>query len=124
MGNGRNGSTTARGYGYDWQKLRTLILARDGHVCRYCGGAATSVDHVVPLVEGGARLDPGNLVACCASCNSRKGGRPMASLQPRTLCPYAGRGAHPAGCTLEHSQNWYACPEHGDDCAEVHGSHR
>jgi 5-methylcytosine-specific restriction endonuclease McrA len=35
---------------------------------------ATTVDHVVPLVDGGARLDPKNLVAACSRCNSSRGG--------------------------------------------------
>jgi hypothetical protein len=64
-------NTTAAGYGYRWQQLRLRILARDRHVCHYCGGPARTVDHVVPKIEGGTD-DPGNLVAACSSCNSRR----------------------------------------------------
>jgi len=50
--------------------------------CLYCGkdledlpAAAVQVDHVVPLVRGGSSSS-GNLVLCCATCNSRKGNKP------------------------------------------------
>lgn len=33
------------------------------------------VDHVVPLVRGGAFDDPNNLQALCSDCNNRKGAR-------------------------------------------------
>jgi len=57
---------------------RKNILVRDGYVCQYCGGDFTAsdltVDHIIPKVQGG---DNGwtNVVACCRSCNMRKGGR-------------------------------------------------
>lgn len=40
--------------------------------CSYCGGEATTVDHIVPLSRGG---DSGasNLTAACRPCNSAKG---------------------------------------------------
>ena len=72
------GSRQARGYDADWERVRELVLERDGHACqvrgRGCRGTATTVDHVVPLARGGARLDPANLRAACATCNSRLGG--------------------------------------------------
>jgi 5-methylcytosine-specific restriction endonuclease McrA len=68
-------STAGRGYGADWQQLRLLVLVRDGHRCHWCGQVATTVDHVRPLAHGGARLDPGNLVAACLRCNSARGAR-------------------------------------------------
>ena len=67
------GSATARGYDARWQRLRLVVLDRDGRRCRWCTGPADTVDHVVALADGGARLDPANLVACCRSCNSRRG---------------------------------------------------
>jgi hypothetical protein len=57
------------------------ILERDQYRCQYCGldgGAsfenalAMSVDFVVPRARKGKK-DPGNLVACCRSCNMIKG---------------------------------------------------
>lgn len=58
-------------YGRGWERLRLTILARDRYVCAYCGDRATSVDHVVPLVDGGP-TEPDNLVAACGPCNSRR----------------------------------------------------
>lgn len=57
-----------------WAKLRQKIFSRDRHTCRYCGGNAEHVDHVIPRVQGGNDV-PENLVASCAPCNYRKGGR-------------------------------------------------
>lgn len=61
-------------YDHTWQAVRLTILARDGHVCQVrgprCKGAATQVDHIIPLSEGGARLDPDNLRAACLPCNA------------------------------------------------------
>ena len=70
--------TTSRGYGYQWQKLRVLILDRDGWTCYICQKKLTkadaTVDHVVPLSvdRSASSMDPSNLRACCRSCNSRK----------------------------------------------------
>ena len=65
----------SRNYGSAWQKLRPVILARDGGVCWRCGGpGADEVDHVVPLVHGGTS-EPGNLRAAHKSCNSSAGAR-------------------------------------------------
>lgn len=60
-----------RGYGYRWQKLRLIILARDP-ICKICGRAAsTDVDHIIPKSKGG--LDAvDNLQGLCHSCHSRK----------------------------------------------------
>ena len=53
---------------------RKSIFARDGHRCQYCGGAAESIDHVVPRSKGGEHAWE-NVVAACRSCNVRKGDR-------------------------------------------------
>lgn len=39
--------------------------------CYYCGGYATTWDHVVPLSKGGPDL-PHNKVRCCDDCNQLK----------------------------------------------------
>lgn len=65
------GSATAQGYGYAWRQVTRRVLDRDGHVCRYCGGSADTVDHVVPKARGGSD-DESNLVAACRPCNSAK----------------------------------------------------
>jgi 5-methylcytosine-specific restriction endonuclease McrA len=50
---------------------RRGVFARDGHRCQYCGGAAESIDHVVPRSRGGAHTWD-NVVAACRPCNVRK----------------------------------------------------
>lgn len=68
-------SSARRGYGYQWRRLRLVVLARDEYVCRWCGADADQVDHVTAIAEGGAVLDPANLVASCTRCNMVRGGR-------------------------------------------------
>ena len=68
------GTAAQRGYDAAWRKVRALVLERDNWTCGYCGLAAITVDHRIPLAEGGARLDPSNMIACCRSCNVRRGG--------------------------------------------------
>lgn len=57
---------------------RRGVLARDQFTCQYCGAMpgrqALTIDHVVPRSRGGGRSWQ-NLVAACAPCNRRKGGR-------------------------------------------------
>jgi HNH endonuclease len=65
------GTTRARGYGGAWKRLSAAVLNRDNYVCRYCGGRATTADHVVPKSKGGSDA-MSNLVAACRSCNSGK----------------------------------------------------
>ena len=63
------------------QKLhlnRRNVLARDGHVCQYCGRHfpthLLSIDHVVPRSRGGETTWE-NVVCACLACNVKKGGR-------------------------------------------------
>jgi 5-methylcytosine-specific restriction endonuclease McrA len=58
-----------------WRRARRAVLDRDGHVCRWCGAPATTVDHVRALAEGGDRLELDNLVASCGPCNYGRGAR-------------------------------------------------
>lgn len=53
------------------------VFIRDGHRCAYCGGKATTLDHVLPKSRGG-RWEWTNIVAACGGptgCNGRKGAR-------------------------------------------------
>jgi len=61
------------GGGRAWQRTRERILARDGGRCRYCGGVAEVVDHILARAFGGGDEDS-NLVAACKACNERKRG--------------------------------------------------
>lgn len=68
----RRGTSTQRGYGSRWQRLRLLILARDP-VCRYpgCGQLSTDVDHIVPRSKGGTD-EENNLQGLCHEHHSLK----------------------------------------------------
>lgn len=87
-------------YDHNWHKVRKQVLERDGHRCQLglpgCTSSARHVDHIVPLAEGGARLDPDNLRASCQSCNLRRtAGRQAALIQ-----------AFEAGHTAQPSRRW------------------
>ena len=54
---------------------RRGLLERDSHTCAYCGrrypGRDLTVDHVIPLSQGGGSTW-GNTVTACGRCNQRK----------------------------------------------------
>jgi len=53
-------------------KIRALVIVRDGGRCRRCGSAIyLEVDHIVPLSRGGNSEDC-NLQTLCRRCNRRK----------------------------------------------------
>lgn len=94
-----------RAYDHDWRRVRLLVLERDGYRCKVqlpgCRGDADAVDHIVPLEEGGARLDPSNLRACCGPCNNarRRGrGRQLLAALAQAVAP-----------KLPPSSNWQRC---------------
>ena len=65
-----------RGYGYQWTKLRSYVLARDSYLCIPCRSKdrptpATEVDHIVPKSQDGED-DMSNLQAICHECHSAK----------------------------------------------------
>ena len=57
---------------------RRNVLARDGHLCQYCGRhfpvQQLSLEHVIPRSRGGATTWE-NVVCACLACNVHKGGR-------------------------------------------------
>jgi 5-methylcytosine-specific restriction endonuclease McrA len=66
-----------------WSKVRRHVLSTSS-VCAICGRyldpsarwpdpRSATVDHVVPLDQGGDPYDPANLQAACKACNERKG---------------------------------------------------
>lgn len=91
-------TTTERGYGYQWQKLRKQVLQRDAYLCQECYRnkkltPATDVDHVVPKSAGGTD-DESNLQCLCKSCHELKslmesGNRPsiIPNFQRKPLIP-------------------------------------
>lgn len=56
---------------------RTNVFVRDRFCCQYCGQqygkSQLTLDHVVPLVQGG-RTSWENIVTACKPCNQKKGG--------------------------------------------------
>jgi 5-methylcytosine-specific restriction endonuclease McrA len=80
-----------------WHAVRRAVLERDGWRCQLCGEPidphavprsprSATVDHVVPVLEGGAWYEPANLRAAHAVCNSTRAnrgrGRPAAVTYP------------------------------------------
>src|SRR3954470_12350299 len=67
---------------------RKNILLRDRNTCQYCStilpAGELTLDHVVPRSRGGASTWE-NLVACCHTCNRRKGNSLLAEIQNMTL---------------------------------------
>lgn len=57
---------------------RREIFRRDAFTCQYCGKHTIdlTIDHVLPRHLGGRHIW-NNVVAACASCNHRKGGRTL-----------------------------------------------
>jgi len=57
-------------------RLDRRVMRRDHYTCQYegCHNRADTIDHIVPLCQGG-RSTWQNLVACCLPCNQFKGGR-------------------------------------------------
>lgn len=57
---------------------RPNVLLRDHHRCQYCGlkysKAQLTLDHVIPVVQGGGK-NWKNIVTACKPCNQKKGGR-------------------------------------------------
>jgi len=74
--------TTARGYGWAWQKLRKRILERDCGLCCLCAKAgkvtlAVDVDHIVNKADGGDDRES-NLQSLCRQCHREKTARESA----------------------------------------------
>ena len=69
------GSPSKRGYDAAWRKFRDLFIMQRPlcEICQKEGGLTPTeeVHHIVPLAEGGARLDPKNCQALCKSCHSK-----------------------------------------------------
>jgi 5-methylcytosine-specific restriction endonuclease McrA len=58
---------------------RAALMHRDRFCCAYCGAKADTVDHVVPRSRGGEHSWE-NCVACCSTCNHRKGDKLLTDL--------------------------------------------
>lgn len=74
-------SSTARGYGVDWRRVRARVL-QDEPLCRLCAEAgrvtaATDVDHIEPFagLDDPLRLDRRNLRPLCRPCHMARTAR-------------------------------------------------
>lgn len=69
---------------------RYNIFLRDDFTCQYCMKKFTSneltFDHVIPRSEGGGTSYE-NIVACCVSCNTRKGSNTFMKPVRRPVIP-------------------------------------
>lgn len=63
---------------------RQGVLQRDHHRCAYCGGRATTIDHLLPQSRGGS-WSWHNTVAACRGCNGLKANRTPAEAGMRLL---------------------------------------
>lgn len=69
---------------------RRNIYARDRNLCQYCGrrfpSSELSIDHIVPVSQGGKTCWE-NVVCACTDCNKRKGGRTPQQAHMRLVRP-------------------------------------
>jgi 5-methylcytosine-specific restriction endonuclease McrA len=71
-----------------WRAFRLTILARDNYTCGYCGGDASSVDHVMPIKDHPEQaFNPENCISACKACNSAKGSRSQGVFLARKFTP-------------------------------------
>lgn len=91
-------------HSYRRKITRRAVFARDRWECQYCGRRGSlTMDHVVPRSKGG-ETSWENVVACCASCNRRKGDRSVSQsgmkLRTHPMAPHATIFIHVASPTI------------------------
>ena len=86
---------------YRWQKYRREYL-KNNPICALCGKPATTVDHIVALILGGAMWDPRNHRPLCRPCNSSEGAKLGNLLRAQRA---ANDGHQPA--QQQWSRKWY-----------------
>lgn len=65
-------SSSSRGYGAAWRKMRLRVLARDKYLCVICKKSeAKEVDHIKEKAKGGTD-DIENLQSLCVQCHKDK----------------------------------------------------
>jgi 5-methylcytosine-specific restriction protein A len=61
-------SAAARGYDGDWRRRRAAFLSEHPDCANNCGDEATTVDHIIPLRDGGEDNER-NWQALCKPCH-------------------------------------------------------
>jgi 5-methylcytosine-specific restriction endonuclease McrA len=99
-----------------WKAAKAHAIRDSDGLCQLCGAAlvdaprstpwSTEVDHLVPLAQGGAPFDPGNLRAVHRYCHQRRdqGRPPGATHAAWTACPTC-----PDRCTQPDAQVGSRC---------------
>ncbi|NVN44471.1 HNH endonuclease [Asaia siamensis] len=57
-----------------WRAVLASIIKQRGRVCQRCSRTGCRIfgDHIHELKDGGARLDPKNVMLLCGSCHTSK----------------------------------------------------
>jgi len=55
-----------------WKKFRAWYELRYPKICALCGKPGYYLDHIVPISQGGARLDESNVQWLCPRCHVGK----------------------------------------------------
>ncbi len=79
-----------------WEDVCSRFSDGDTTACAYCPQPATSIDHVLAIVNGGLD-EPDNVVPACKRCNSSKGPR---------VWPYQWAGAGGARTVQDFLDKW------------------
>src|SRR5262245_33943905 len=106
-----------------WARLRAAHLLIEP-LCRTCKAegrltAANTVDHVVPISEGGPPFpDHDGLASYCSSCHSAKTARGAEAGAIRSTKPR--RGCNEDGTPLDMNHPWHRhCPSNGTGIAQA-----
>jgi len=90
-----------------WKRVRLMQL-RAQPLCEYCPAdrreLATAVDHVVPIMAGGAAFDLDNLRSSCTACHSAKTARGVEAGAVKSDRPRVGCRAD--GSPLDPTHPW------------------
>jgi len=70
-------SAAARGYDPRWRAYRAQYIKRHPLCVNFvrCGGLTSTVDHIIPVRQGGAFWDPANHQPMCKRCHDQKTAR-------------------------------------------------
>lgn len=64
----------------DLYPTRNMVYKRDDYECQYCGTKHNlTIDHIIPRSKGGGDTWD-NVVACCTTCNVKKGSKSLTEL--------------------------------------------